>query len=199
MAFRLKPWRDVYVFSRKQRSLVSHPNQYLGNREKARNSMTGEFFSNQSPAGGPDYPPSSPRTHFLDEMAEAAKDNAPAGKLGREQQMREIAESIGGVLGNAVRHARGISSRARGGLQLVQGHVDRTLHRPHEVPEAATPLPEGGAGAANWQETVRQRLFEARQRVEEITTEYPLQIILSLAAAAFAIGFAVRIGRSTRG
>lgn len=179
--------------------------------------MTAESFSDQAPATGPEYAHASSPTHSASGLPEAsAERNELSGGPGRDvtpanasvafpgdrqqQQMHEVAERLGGVLGTAIRQARGFSSRVRGGLQVVQGRVaDRTSRASQETQEAASRLQEAAKEkAADWNQGARQRFVELRQQAEEMKTEYPLQMILALAAAAFVIGFGIRLWRSTR-
>ena len=115
--------------------------------------------------------------------------------------MQEVAERIGGALGTAVRQARGVSGRVRGGLQLVQKQVaDRIARAPQDASEAAAQLKETAEEkAADLKHGARRRVTATRRQIEGLKAEYPLQIILGLAAAAFVIGFGIRIWRSTRG
>jgi hypothetical protein len=115
--------------------------------------------------------------------------------------MLEVAGRIGGVLGTAVRHARGFSGRVRGGLQLVRGQVTNTVARAsQETSGAASQFTETAREeAAGWSQAVRQKAGEFRQQARGIKTEYPLQMILGLALVSFVIGFGIRIWRSTRG
>ncbi len=121
--------------------------------------------------------------------------------------MQEVAERIGGVLGTAVRHARGVSGRVRSGLQLVRGQVaDQAEQVSEDASEAASQFAEASSQFkqrasekfSDWNQAARNRVSEARHRAEEIKAKYPLQVILGLAAAFFVIGFGIRLWRSTR-
>ena len=167
-----------------------------------------ESISGQTPATGPthgadfsptDFSAGSPETPLRERELPAAGT--------REQQMQEVAEKIGGVLGTAVRHARGVSGRVRGGLELVRGRMaDQAAQVSEGASEAASQLPEAGSEFkdrasdtfADWNQAARNRVSQARQRMEEIKTKYPLQVMFGLAAAFFVIGFGIRLWRSTR-
>jgi hypothetical protein len=123
----------------------------------------------------------------------------PAVGTGREQQMQEVAERIGGALGAAVRRARGASARVRGGLELVQGRAaDKAAQVSDEASDAASEFKETAREKiADWNQSARRKVAEARHQAAEIKTAYPLQMMLGLAAAFFVIGFAIRFWRST--
>jgi len=121
--------------------------------------------------------------------------------------MQEVAERIGGVLGTAVRHARGVSVRVRSGLELVRGRVaDQAAQVSEEASESASQFSEASSQFkekasekfSDWNQAARNRVSQARQRAEEIKAKYPLQVMLGLAAAFFVIGFGIRLWRSNR-
>ena len=172
--------------------------------------MAAEPTSGQTPATGPthdadfraaDLPTGSPG-------AVAGQQQVQAKDTEREQQMYEVAERIGGALGTAVRHARGVSGRVRGGLELVRGRAaDKAARLPEETSEAAFQMAQAssrltesaGETFAGWKESARRTISRARRQADEMKAEYPLQMIVGLAAAFFVIGVGVRLWRSGRG
>ena len=118
--------------------------------------------------------------------------------------MQEMAERIGGALGTAVRHARGVPGRVRGGLELVRGRVaERASQATSQVSEASSQYKEqlkdrASEKFADWNDAARRGASQARQQAERIRAEYPLQVMIGLAAAFFVIGFGIRLWRSTR-
>jgi dsDNA-specific endonuclease/ATPase MutS2 len=162
--------------------------------------MTAES-SDQVQASGPDRADAIPATCSSAGSPELPEKNEATARREKEQPMQEVAERIGGALGTAVRQARGVSGRVRGGLQLVQKQVaDRIARAPQDASEAAAQLKETAEEkAADLKHGARRRVTATRRQIEGLKAEYPLQIILGLAAAAFVIGFGIRIWRSTRG
>ena len=78
--------------------------------------------------------------------------------------------------------------------------ADRIARAPQDASEAAAQLKETAEEkAADLKHGARRRVTATRRQIEGLKAEYPLQIILGLAAAAFVIGFGIRIWRSTRG
>ena len=121
--------------------------------------------------------------------------------------MQEVAGRIGGALGTAVRHARGVSGRVRSGLELVRGRAaDQAAQVSEDASKAASQFSEAGSQFkekaserfSHWNQAARNRVSQARQRAEEIKAKYPLQVMLGLAATFFVIGFGIRLWRSNR-
>ncbi|HYG99089.1 MAG TPA: hypothetical protein VD837_08155 [Terriglobales bacterium] len=99
-------------------------------------------------------------------------------------RLHNRAESVGSVVGKAV------------------GRVRDLPRRVSEMKERFTVIRgrRGGAApsAGELKETARQRVYEARSRAEFYAHEYPVQFIAAAGAAAFVLGFIMRVWRSSR-
>jgi hypothetical protein len=146
-------------------------------------------------------------------------DEARGKQMEREQQMHEVAEQIGALLGKAVNGVRGIPDRVRKGLHLVKGQVreqaesatDAASDLAQSMTERISSLrQEAAQTAAQWKEKAGQRagelnemagehIADARERVARAADRNPIQMILGFAAASFVIGFGWRLWRSNRG
>lgn len=99
-------------------------------------------------------------------------------------RLRNTAESVGTAVGKAVRKVRSLPNR-------VSSMRERfTVIRGGQESSAGT--------AAEMKETARQKIDEARSRAEFYAHEYPLQFIAAAGAAGFALGFILRVWRSSR-
>lgn len=135
----------------------------------------------------------------------------------REQQMHQIAEQIGTLLGKSVNRMRRSADRVRGGIHLVGG-------RTNEANEGLTTEAEDAESesmrarisdlrrtaterAAEWKRMAGQRTSEfnhmagerfadAKRRAVSATQENPIQVILGIAVVSFLIGFGVRLLKS---
>ena len=140
-------------------------------------------------------------------------------QMEREQQIYQIAEQIGAMLGRAVSGVRGFPDRVRKGIHVVKGQA---REQAGSATDAASDLAqsmterissfrqEAAQTAAQWKEKAGersgqlnqfagQRIADARSRAVRATRENPIQIIIGLAAASFVIGVGLRLWRSNRG
>lgn len=100
-------------------------------------------------------------------------------------RVRDAAETVGAAVGKAV------------------GKVRELPRRVSEMKERLTVVggrkrEDTATKAAEVKETARVRLHEAQSRADQIAHEYPIQFILGMGAAAFMLGFVMRIWRSSR-
>lgn len=98
-------------------------------------------------------------------------------------RLRNTAESVGNAVGRAVNKVRTLPRRVS------------------SMKERFTVIRGGGgegASAADIKETARQRIDEARSRARYYAHEYPVEFIATAGAAAFALGFILRVWRSSR-
>ena len=109
----------------------------------------------------------------------------PEGDLG-DDRLNDAAEQIGSNIGRAIRGVRRLPEHL-GSLKerftVIRGRGRRVAsEKAQEMKQAAG-------------EQVRR----TRRRIDETVNEYPLQLILGAAGAAFLLGVALRIWRSNRG
>jgi ElaB/YqjD/DUF883 family membrane-anchored ribosome-binding protein len=183
--------------------------------------MAVEPASTQNAEGRPKYqdPPSSAFGSAHLPGTPPAVDEAKGMQMHRERQLREIAERIGGVMGFAVRSARDVSGRVRGGIHLVEerarqradsasqsvsgwadllGEKYRGLRA--EADQTAWQIKENASERiSGWNGMARQKFSEIRERGARLKDEHPLQILAGIAATGFVIGLALRLRRSNRG
>ncbi len=146
-------------------------------------------------------------------------DEALGRQMEREQQIYQIAEQIGAMLGRAVGGVRGFPDRVRKGIHVIKGQAreqagsatDAASDLAQSVTERISSFRQGAAQtAAQWKEKASersgqlnqvagQRIADARSRAMRATRENPIQIIIGLAAASFVIGVGLRLWRSNRG
>ena len=146
-------------------------------------------------------------------------DEALGRQMEREQQIYQIAEQIGAMLGRAVGGVRGFPDRVRKGIHVIKGQAreqagsatDAASDLAQSMTERISSFRQGAAQtAAQWKEKASersgqlnqvagQRIADARSRAMRATRENPIQIIIGLAAASFVIGVGLRLWRSNRG
>jgi hypothetical protein len=146
-------------------------------------------------------------------------DEALGRQMEREQQIYQVAEQIGAMLGKAVSGVRGFPDRVRKGLHVVK---DQAREQAGSATDAASDLAqsmterisglrqEAAQTATQWREKAGERagklnqlagekIADARSRAMQATRENPIQMIIGFAAASFIIGFGLRLWRSNRG
>ena len=146
-------------------------------------------------------------------------DEALGRQMEREQQIYQIAEQIGAMLGRAVSGVRGFPDRLRKGIHVVKGQAreqagsatDAASDLAQSMTERISGLrQEAAQTAAQWREEAGERagqlyllagerIADARSRARRATRENPIQMIIGFAAASFVIGFGLRLWRSNRG
>ncbi|MFB3917945.1 MAG: hypothetical protein ACE14M_14545 [Terriglobales bacterium] len=100
-----------------------------------------------------------------------------------QARMNETAERVGYAVGKASATIWDLPRR----LQYLKQRFIVIRGRTRE---------DAAAAAAGWRQTAAQRAAQTRTRAQQLAHDYPLHAILGCAAAAFVIGFALRIWRS---
>jgi hypothetical protein len=128
---------------------------------------------------------------LVNESAPAGLPAANAGLLppseseGHER-LNHTAEALGTAVGTAVDRMRQLPDRfaeMRQRFTVIQGRArDRASMK-----------------AADLRDTAEKTAYRARTRAELYANEYPVQVILGIAAASFVLGFVLRLWRSNRG
>jgi uncharacterized protein YjbJ (UPF0337 family) len=154
----------------------------------------------------------APRAPALPEQASPASN----------PRLNQTAENIGAAVGNTVREIKDIKDRFRaakddsaesawsaaaGWKQRAGESIDDAKQRASRAVQAA------GDKASEVLNTARQRASDAvdtarakasenieatRRRATHVANEYPVHVVLGAAGAAFALGIALRIWRSSR-
>lgn len=97
--------------------------------------------------------------------------------------LNEAAERVGILVGVAVERARELPRRLS---ELKQRFIIIRGRKTEDVSVAA----------AQYRRDAERKLRQARNRAEFLANEYPVQVIAGIAAAAFVLGFGLRIWRS---
>lgn len=129
--------------------------------------------------------PDSPNFDTYPAPTPSAQRALPEGTPG-DERLNDAAEQIGSAVGRAVRSVRELPE-----------HLDALKHR-------FTVIRGRGREAASekvqdLKESTNQQVQRARQRIDHLVSEYPLQVIVTAAGAAFLLGIALRVWRSNRG
>ncbi len=127
----------------------------------------------------------SPRSDIAGELPVASDVTAPQPEIAPANRKREAAESVGTAVGKAVVKVRELPRRV---ADMKQRFIVISGQRREDAVSSAGEL----------RDNARQKVQQARSRAEYLAHEYPLQFILAAGAAAFVLGFALRIWRSSR-
>jgi hypothetical protein len=109
----------------------------------------------------------------------------PAGRPG-DDRLNEAAEQIGSTVGRAIRGVRHLPEHLgelKDRFTVIRGRGQRVAEeKAQEIKEAAT-----------------EQVKRTRRRIDLMISEYPIEMILATAGAAFLLGVSLRIWRSNRG
>ena len=129
--------------------------------------------------------PDSPNFDTYPAPTPSAQRALPEGTPG-DERLNDTAEQIGSAVGRAVRTVRELPEQL-GSLK------DRFTVIRGRGQQAASEK------AQELKETANQQMQRTRRRIDHLVSEYPLQVILAAAGAAFVLGVALRVWRSNRG
>lgn len=125
-----------------------------------------------------------PQSEIAGELPVASDVTVPQPEVPATRK-REAAETVGAAVGKAVVRVREVPRR------MAEMKERFTVIRGRAREDAAST-------AGDFRENARQKVQEARTRADYLAHEYPLEFILGVGAAAFVLGFALRIWRSSR-
>jgi ElaB/YqjD/DUF883 family membrane-anchored ribosome-binding protein len=116
------------------------------------------------------------------------------GEAERERRLNGAAESVGNWVGKAVNRARELPERlesVRDRFTVVAGRQrDAAAGRASEWKDRAQRRGD------ELRQSAEQQLLRARLRAEQVTREYPLQVIAACAALGIVAGITLRLWRS---
>lgn len=104
----------------------------------------------------------------------------------------------------------GGASKAQGAAQTVGSAVGRAVNTARDLPRRLSEMKdrftvirgrtqgEAGSTAQEVRQTAKQKMDQARSRVQFYANEYPVQFILGVGAACFVVGVFLRVWRSNR-
>ncbi len=129
--------------------------------------------------------PDAPNFDTYPAPTPSAQRALPEGNPG-DERLNDAAEQIGSNIGRAIRSVRQLPEHL-GALKdrftVIRGRGRRAA----------------GEKAQELKEAAGEKVQRTRRRIDGMVNEYPLQVILGAAGAAFLLGVALRIWRSNRG
>jgi ElaB/YqjD/DUF883 family membrane-anchored ribosome-binding protein len=129
--------------------------------------------------------PDSPNFDTYPAPTLSAQRALPEGNLG-DDRLNEAAEQIGSTVGRAVRNVRHLPEQLgelKDRFTVIRGRGKRVA----------------GKKAQEAKEAAVERVQRTRRRIDTLVNEYPVEVILAAAGAAFLLGVTLRIWRSNRG
>jgi ElaB/YqjD/DUF883 family membrane-anchored ribosome-binding protein len=129
--------------------------------------------------------PDSPNFDTYPAPTPSAQRALPQGNPG-DDRLNDAAEQIGSSVGRAIRNVRQLPEQLgelKDRFTVIRGRGKRAAgEKAQEVKEAAA-----------------ERVQRTRRRIDMLVNEYPVQVILAAAGAAFLLGVSLRVWRSNRG
>lgn len=125
------------------------------------------------------------RANLAGEPSVASDVRVHPPEFAQSTRKREAAETVGAVVGKAVVRMRELPRH------LADMRARFTVIRERTRRDATLTAQEPRQNA-------QQRVWEARTRADHLAHECPVQFILGAGAAAFVVGFALRVWRSSR-